>query len=401
MHLKKPEPSGFFEWIKLIFCGCCIGASDIIPGISGGTMAFILGIYEDLIASLNSLSLSPIKQMLKGEFRLAFKQVAWKFLLAVVAGIVLAIASLSQLLQIVLNDHVLRSYLYSLFFGLIIASVYLLGKKVDLLKVKHLLGLILGAVAAFILSFAPLFDAGNDTLFDIYLPVNEISEDIPISNYNQEKQLLLDVPSESLSAMLARGIIGKDTVITRKQDGKTASVKEFAVEKSFPLISPWFLFCGMVAISAMLLPGISGSYLLVLLGAYATVIGAVADFVAALKSGSFDQEAFFILFSLLIGIVIGAILFSRAVKWFLEHHHDTTLSTLMGFMLGALPVIWPFFSYEYVLLPLKPEKGPQLSPQSLTFPSLFSESFLISLGFAFLGIGIVLILHKLSARSSE
>src|SRR5262249_21379145 len=144
-----------------------------------------------------------------------------------------------------------------------------------------------------------------------------------------------------------------------------------------------------LAICAMLLPGISGSYLLTILGAYPIVIGALADFTLGLKHWTFDSEAFLILASIAIGIVIGAIVFSRAVSWLLRNHHDIAIAFLSGCMVGALRTVWPFYSYSYVLHPLRLDKGPLLQPEYAYFPDLTSSLFIKAFLLAVAGAAVV------------
>jgi putative membrane protein len=149
----------------------------------------------------------------------------------------------------------------------------------------------------------------------------------------------------------------------------------------------------------MLLPGLSGSYLLSILGVYPLVIGAVADFSHALKGLSFDAEAFRVLFSLGLGILCGMAVFSRVVAYALKHYHDATLGLLIGFMLGALRAVWPYWSYAYELLPLKLDKGVQIVPLQAEAPDWTLASTWQGLGIALLACAAVLMIELWAARS--
>ncbi|MFI5343105.1 MAG: undecaprenyl phosphate translocase family protein, partial [Chlamydiales bacterium] len=144
-------------------------------------------------------------------------------------------------------------------------------------------------------------------------------------------------------------------------------------------LSGWLIFCGMVAVCALLLPGISGSYLLTLLGVYPMVIGALADWVSHLKQGIFDFDSFEILLNLGLGILIGAALFARLLSWLLKAYPNLSLAILSGFMIGALPSVWPFWSYTSILLPMKLEKGPQLLALDPIWPSWSSSQAYLAL----------------------
>ena len=149
------------------------------------------------------------------------------------------------------------------------------------------------------------------------------------------------------------------------------------------------MFCGMAAISAMLLPGISGSYILNILGLYAPAIAALADFLAALKRGNLDTDAAWFLLSLATGILLGAALFSHVISWLLRRYHSLAISLLCGFMLGALPSVWPFWETAWRINPLRLTKGLDLVPLHPTLPPLSLDSLL---ALAFLAAGFSLVL---------
>lgn len=304
----------------LVFCGICMGACDLVPGISGGTLAFIMGFYFDLLKNIKSLS-----------FKNFFKNPATWFLSRLIFGISLSIALLAPLFDHVLNQENERVLLYSAFLGLILASILLSLKEVKVWSLKEVLVLLIGGAMAFLLTSVDL---------------------------------------------------------------KMSSVDD-AVNSGF-FMDYWILFCGSVAVSALLLPGISGSYLLTILGSYSTVIEALSEFIQSLKHGVFEVSAFSILFSLTIGVVVGGLLFSRCVLWLLKHYHSLTIAMMTGFMIGALQTVWPFWSYSHYLNPLKIERGVRLIPIEPILPEISIEliySFTLML-FGFCLVNLVNFLAK-------
>lgn len=240
--------------IKLYLKGMAMGAADVVPGVSGGTIAFISGIYEELLASIRALGPDTIVVLRKQGIAAAWKQVNGNFLLTLVAGIATSILLLVRPITWALkNEPVL---LWSFFFGLIAASVWLCGRLVKSWSVPAWVGLILGTGGA-----------------------------------------------------VAIGIMGAGT-------GSDSLL--------------FYFFAGAVAICAMILPGISGSFILLLMGAY----GPVMD---ALKTFNIPIIAVFI-----IGCVAGLMAFSRFLNWMFSRHHDLTVATLTGFLLGSLTIVWPW-----------------------------------------------------------
>jgi len=301
--------------LRGIFGGFCMGAADLVPGISGGTMAFVLGFYEKLIHS--------IKDLRQG----------WRFLLLIVIGAALAIVSLSRFIHYLLNDPVLRAYLFSSFIGFVLGAVYFCGKRVGRWQGKELFAFIAGASGAALLTGS----GGNE---------------------------------------------------------------EAAVSFYGPL-SPMLLLCGVIGVAAMLLPGISGSYMMAVLGVYPLIIGSLVELVDALQRLSFDAGAFAVLANLGAGIIVGALLFSRLISWLLSRYRSLTLALLTGFMVGALRALWPFWSYSTVLSPFRPERGPQLKPLEPLLPDPASPLFWKALICCFAAFLFVFLLELLASKSSE
>ena len=251
---QQPANRSFFEYLVLTLKGFCMGAADVVPGVSGGTMAFILGIYEELIAAIKSFDLKSLKLLVTLKIRLLLGHVSWRFLLAVGIGILTAIFSLARVLSWLLQNRPVL--IWSFFLGLILASVVSVSRRIEKWRLLIWLCFLGGMVG---------------TYFLVGL--------VPVST-----------PTD-----------------------------------------PWFLFfCGAIAICAMILPGISGSFILVLLGKYQFILGAVND------------RNFAVLSIVVAGACVGIALFSRLLGWLLNRYHDLTVAVLTGLMLGSLRKVWPW-----------------------------------------------------------
>lgn len=242
------------DYLMVLVKGITMGAADVIPGVSGGTIAFITGIYEELVNSIKSVDGTALKMLLKLQFRAFWKHINGNFLLAVVGGILISIFSLAKLMQYLLHTYPI--YVWSFFFGLIIASTILVIRTVKKWDVKTVVALICGGVAAYMI-----------------------------------------------------------TVLSPASTPNTW----------------WFIILsGAIAICAMILPGISGAFILLLLGKYEYIITAVSN----LDIG--------ILLLFAVGAVSGIIAFSHLLSWLLEKYHGMTVALLAGFMVGSLNKIWPW-----------------------------------------------------------
>ena len=298
----KRNPADFF---KLIFSGFCMGCADIIPGVSGGTIAFILGIYEEIIQSIRSFIHKEVfVSIVTFRFLKTWKLINGAFLLSVGLGIILAILTLSHTIEMLLTEY--PTYIWSLFFGLVLASVFIVSRRIKKWKLRLVAGLILGTVAAYL-------------------------------------------------------IVGMVPVQTPE--------------------TWWFiLFSGAIAICAMILPGVSGSFLLVLLGKYEFVLHAVNER---------DIKSIGIFF---IGAVAGLIIFSQILGWLLRRFHDITIVVLIGFMLGSLRRIWPWKATENGVELMQKNALPQFVQDG----TLLVESFVI-LGLMGIGVILVLLLERFAA----
>ena len=244
----------FKDYALLMLKGIGMGAADVVPGVSGGTITFIVGIYEELIDSIKSINLTSLKMLFSLKFGRFWKAVNGNFLLAIISGIGISIFSLAKLITYLLvHEPVL---VWAFFFGLVLASIWFVSREVTKWNVKTVAGFVLGAVAAYVIT--------------------------------------VTTPAETPDDL-------------------------------------WFIFlCGAIAICAMILPGISGSFILVLLGKYFFIMEAVKSL----------RMSILLVFA--GGAVIGISLFSRALSYALHRFHNITIAVLSGFMLGSLNKVWPW-----------------------------------------------------------
>ena len=301
----------FLDYLVLAAKGFCMGASDVVPGVSGGTMAFILGIYEELINAIRSFDLKGIRLLVTLKITEFLDRTAWSFLLALGIGILTAIFTLSRGLGWLLQNRPVL--IWSFFLGLILASVLSVSRRIGRWYLFTWISLLAAIVGAYLLVGI-----------------------VPVSTPN----------------------------------------------------APWFLFLsGALAICAMILPGISGSFILVLLGKYQFVLEAV------------NTRDFFVLSLVAGGAVVGIVAFSRLLGWLLERHHDLMVAVLTGLMLGSLRKVWPWKVTQESMM------GPhgKLIPlvQSNVLPSEWSTEVIIALCLMGLGLLVVLILDRLGSRGSQ
>lgn len=266
---------GFWKNIMVAVKGACMGAADVIPGVSGGTIAFIMGIYDEFVGSLASINGEALKLLLKGRYSAFWKHINGSFLLSLVAGIGISVIALAGLMQMLLSDFPIQTWAF--FFGLIVASSLFIIRGISGWKLREglllVFGILLGAV---ICTLSP----------------------------------------------------------TQTPDGL------------------WFIFLsGALAICAMILPGISGSFILLILGKYEYVLGAISGLVAGVDPG----RNLLILGVFGLGAIIGILAFSRFLHWLLARWQKETMIVLAGFIIGSLVKIWPWSNAEAIVLSQFPE----------------------------------------------
>jgi len=349
------------EWLKYFACGLCMGAADIIPGVSGGTVAFVFGIYDSLLKSITSFHK---------------KASSLQLLSAIFLGMALSFLLLAKLFVLLLNEETSRAYLYSAFTGFVLGASYFCAKKIKQFSIKTLLAISVGLIAACILTSPEKSFKKNEPLFNIPLNIQPTAKNS--SNYDEESHALLNVPQSMLSSMRAKRIISSDTLLFSQEEKMEKPASECIKESSFYGLDLWVFCCGAIAISAMLLPGVSGSYMLAILGMYGIILGYLVDCINGCLAGYIDLFAFRQITTFILGLLFGALSFSRLIQYMLKHYYEMTFSLLIGFMLGSLRALWPFYAFTYEISPLKIEAPAALTPLNPILPSLFSPLFLTS-----------------------
>jgi putative membrane protein len=306
--MSKEEPqverSGWRDYLGVAARGFLMGAADVVPGVSGGTMAFITGIYEELIQAIHSVDLTFIRRLLTLRIREAFADFPWRFLLALGIGIAGAIVSLASAIDWALDNH--PSLIWAFFFGLVLASAFVVRTRVQKWGPPVWIALVLGAIIGY--------------------------------------SIIGLVPVETPDA-------------------------------------PWFLFLsGAIAINAMILPGISGAFILVLLGKYQYVLQAVIN-----------RDIVSILI-VLAGAAVGLVSFVRVLRWLFRNYHDVTVATLIGLILGALRKVWPWKEFYEVNGTIMENN---ILPAGLTGDVVFAILLMV------VGFFVVLLIDYLAKRSAS
>ena len=251
--MQSNEPRSFREQLRIFFTGMAMGIADLIPGVSGGTMAFILGIYEQLLNAIKAFNLTLLQTVLRFRFREALAMIPFRFLIPLGLGLTITILSMARVMRYLLENH--PALLFAFFFGLIVASIIAVGVTIRW-SIKEWIALAIGSVGA-------------------YLIVGLVP---------------LDMPNDPVTLFLS----------------------------------------GVISIMAMILPGISGSFILLILGQYSYVLNAVSD-LQLLR-----------VVPLMLGAAVGLLGFARVLSWLLRQYNAITVAVLIGFMIGSLRKIWPW-----------------------------------------------------------
>ncbi len=302
------------SYLLLTLKGMGMGAADVVPGVSGGTIAFIAGIYEELVNSIKSINLNALKLFFSGKFAAFWKAINGNFLLAVVLGIGISIFSLAKGLEYLLHHYPIL--VWSFFFGLILASAIYVGGSIKKWKAGTIIAGIAGVVVAYFITAISPAEA-NITWFFIFIS-------------------------------------------------------------------------GSIAICAMILPGISGSFILVLLGMYEFILGAVSDLNIP------------VLLVFIAGALIGIIAFSNLLSWLLKNYHNLTIATLTGFMIGSLNKVWPwkevtetFIDRHNVVRPLTERNILPATYENLTGNQAWLTGALL---LAIVGFGLIFAIESLTKK---
>ncbi len=305
------------DYMTLVLKGIAMGGADVIPGVSGGTIAFITGIYEELINSIKSVDVEAFRLLLSFKLAAFWKHINGAFLISVLGGILISILSLARLVTYLMVNHPIQ--LWSFFFGLIIISALMVAKEIKQWNIASVSALIAGVLMAYLITSA--------------------------------------TPATTPEGLL------------------------------FVCLS------GMIAICAMILPGISGSFILLILGKYQYVLGAVKDF----------DIVVIVVFA--IGCLVGILSFARLISWLLKQYPLITISILVGFMIGSLNKIWPWRLVTQYRLNSKGEQVPFLEDNVLPAEYLAATGqepmFMQALLFFALGIGLVVLIDKIASSTKK
>lgn len=296
------------DYAFLTLKGMAMGAADVVPGVSGGTIAFIVGIYDELINSIKSINGESLKLFFTGKWIAFCKQINAAFLFSIILGIGISIFSLAKVITWLLTDHPVL--VWAFFFGLVLASTWFVSKDIKEWNWKTILAFIVGVAVAYYITVA--------------------------------------TPAETPTNLL-------------------------------------FIFlCGAIAICAMILPGISGSFILVLLGKYFFIMEAVKTF----------NIKIILVFA--AGALIGITTFSRLLSFALKHFRNVTLSVLTGFMLGSLNKVWPWKETVQTYVDSHGVVKPLVETNILPNVYVWEAAVLMVVGFL-----LVYLLEKLSAKSAK
>ncbi|MBD0849980.1 DUF368 domain-containing protein [Maribacter arenosus] len=303
------ENRNLLQYIFITLKGMAMGAADVVPGVSGGTIAFISGIYEELITSINNVDPALLKIWKNEGFNSFWKKLNGNFLVALFLGIFISLFSLATLVSWLLENEPIL--LWSFFFGLVAASIFFVGKEIAKWNLATVIMLLLGAAIAYFITTLPA--------------------------------------SENASSL------------------------------------PYLFMSGALAVCAMILPGISGAFILVLLGSYKTILDAV------------HEREIKVIVTVALGAIFGLLSFAKLLKWMFSHYKNLTLALLTGFILGSLNKIWPW----KVILEAKtigdkiiPLKEQNISP----FNFEGDPQLMFALIAAIIGFSLIFILEKLASR---
>lgn len=306
------------KYLTLFFKGIGIGAANVVPGVSGGTIALITGIFEPLIEAIKSFNLKAIKLLLGGKFKTFSKHINLDFLIAIFLGVFVSILTFAKIIGYLLEYHPV--YIYATFFGLILASAYFVGKTIDRWNVPIILFIIAGTSIALLLTFIK--------------------------------------PASENSAL-------------------------------------WYLLiCGIVATCSMILPGISGSFVLILMGNYQLIM------IDAVNNLNIK-----IILPVVIGAVAGLLLFSNFLSWVFKHYKNETIAVLSGFILGSIGVLWPWKTELYISNAageyLMKDGKMLVEGYQWNMPEALNGEVILAILFMLLGIFIIWGTEYLATRKSK
>ena len=320
------------NFIILCIKGLAMGAANVVPGVSGGTIALITNIYQEFIHSLKLFNTEALSLLIKGKFKELYQYLNLKFILPIFFGIIFSIISLAKLFDYLLVHF--PSHTWAYFFGLVLASIYPIAKKIKKWNASIIILFTIGILIASTLSFLTPSTLENTSIFYIFL-------------------------------------------------------------------------CGAIGVCGMILPGLSGSYILMLMGNYHLLmvksINSISLFVIALLNGELNTffkgpngELLFYFIIFLMGSILGIILFSNLIAWVFNKYHDQTLSLLTGFVFGSLSIIWPWKKELFNFDILDRHGEPLLIGYERFLPSQWGSSEITVLGIMIIGILTIILVEYLA-----
>ena len=303
------ENRNFLQYFFITLKGIVMGAADVVPGVSGGTIAFISGIYEELITSINNINFSLFQTFKKEGLKVAWNTLNGNFLLALFTGIFISLFSLATVVSWLLENQPVL--LWSFFFGLVTASIFFVGKAIEKWNIATIVMLLFGTLIAFFITTLP--------------------------------------PNENIDSL------------------------------------PYLFLSGAIAVCAMILPGISGAFILILLGSYKTILEAV------------HEKDMKIVVTVALGCIFGLLSFARLLKWMFENYKNVTLAVLTGFILGSLPKIWPW--KKVLKTKTFGEKIIVINDKNISPFSFEDDNQLIfAITLAIIGFSLIFILEKVASK---
>ncbi|MEZ4853382.1 DUF368 domain-containing protein [Flavobacterium sp.] len=314
----------FPDYLLITLKGMAMGAADVVPGVSGGTIAFISGIYEELLDSINRVNFDTLKNLRKNGLKATWAALNGNFLLALLTGIGISVLTFSKVITHLLATQPIL--VWSFFFGLVIASIVFIWKEITKWSPKAIVALSIG------------------TFISYYITIAQ--------------------PTQTPDSL------------------------------------PFLFLSGFLAIIAMILPGVSGAFILLLLGSYQSVIGTINQFREGLTQLNVEilAQALLKLGVFAIGAILGLKLFSKVLKWMFSHHKNTTLALLIGFMIGSLNKIWPWKQVLETRIDSHGKTVPFIEKSIL--PQYFNGEPKIAMAIllAIVGFLIIFILEKVAVR---
>jgi putative membrane protein len=313
-ELQTEKTRTMNKYLMVGLKGCAMGMADVVPGVSGGTIAFISGIYEELLGSIKSIDLEAIKLLFTGKFRTLWKKINGNFLFSLIAGIGVAILTMARVMTYMLENHPIITW--SFFFGLIIASALMVAREVKHWSAMPIVTMVIGAALSYWITVVSPATTPNDW---------------------------------------------------------------------------WFvMLSGAIAICAMILPGISGAFILLLMGKYMFIMEAVT------------QMNIGVLALFAVGAIVGIVSFSHVLSWLLARWHDATVTMLMGFMIGSLNKVWPWKQTLETYLDSHGVEQPlvQANVSPVQFETLGSESHLVlAIVSCVIGFALIYIIELIGERA--